>query len=80
MIVVNVELKSAIHPSRDTMLGRVEIANDGTGSRTVGNYDVRVYDRRGRLTKKTRVENWRRLDKSALRLIAKCIAKAYPEP
>jgi hypothetical protein len=80
VIVVSVELKSAIHPSRDTMLGRVEIVNDGTGSRTVGNYDVRVYDRSGRLTKTTRVENWRRLDKSALRLIAKAIAKAYPEP
>jgi hypothetical protein len=76
MIVVNVELKSAIHSSRDRMLGRVEIANVG-GGRTRGDYEVRVYDRGGRHFKTASVKNWPRLQKSALRLVARAFEVAF---
>lgn len=39
MLVVKVELHSAIDGSTQE-LGRMVIANDGTGTRTIGNYDV----------------------------------------
>lgn len=42
MIKITVELVSAIHPSRNRLLGIAEIANDGTGSMTSGNYRVRL--------------------------------------
>lgn len=41
MIVVTVALKSAIHPSRDKELARMEIANIG-GTDTKGDYSVRT--------------------------------------
>lgn len=41
MIVVKVELHSA-RTGLTTELGRMLISNDGTGTTTTGNYDVRV--------------------------------------
>lgn len=71
MIVTHMELRSAIHESRDANLCRVEIANDGTGSHTRGNYNVRLYARNnGRLIRTARVENWPRNDRPAWRLLA----------
>lgn len=70
MIVVEANLLSAIHSSRDANLCRVEIANDGTGTISRGNYAVRLYARsNGRLIRTTRVENWPRNAKPAWRLI-----------
>lgn len=40
MIKVTVELVSAVSSSRDRHLGTAYIVNDGTGSATVGDYDV----------------------------------------
>ena len=70
MIVVKADLKSAIHSSRDELLCEVHIANDGTGTGSRGNYDVRLYSRGGkRLIRTARVENWPRNERPAWRLI-----------
>lgn len=42
MIVVSVQLKSAVHPSRDRELARMEIFNDETGDHNLRNYGVRT--------------------------------------
>lgn len=52
MIKVTVELISAIHPSRNRVLGVATITNDGTGTETIGNYDVS-------LSKAGGVQEWR---------------------
>lgn len=54
MIRVTVELISAIHPSRNEVLGIAEIANDGTGDLLVGNYTAKL-SKRGEKVK----EVWR---------------------
>jgi hypothetical protein len=38
MIIVTIELKSARGPEHDRTLGKITIANDGTGTEEVGNY------------------------------------------
>lgn len=43
MIRVTVELLSAIDASRSRVLGTMEIANDGTGTREVGDYNVTLH-------------------------------------
>lgn len=85
MLVVNVQLKSAISPTRDKELARVLIANEGTGTATLGDYscvslrgrgksqlDKRVVQRRGR------VVNHPRQAEHVLNLVAKAlIAMGY---
>lgn len=69
------ELRSAIDSSRDESLCRVEVANDGTGTRSRGNYDVRPYARNnGRLIRVARVESWPRNALPAWRLLAAAMA------
>ncbi len=43
MIRVTVELVSARHPSRNRVLGTMEIANDGTGTPEVCDYDATLH-------------------------------------
>lgn len=71
MIVVDMALRSAIAASRDANLCRLEIVNDGTGTASRGNYDVRLYARNdGRLIRSARVERWPRNARPAWRLLA----------
>ena len=49
MIVVTVELKSAISRTRDRVLGVMTIANDGTGGATIGHYCATLAGVRGRV-------------------------------
>lgn len=72
MIVVQADLISAITGERDDLC-RVEIANDGTGTATRGNYNVRLYGRHGRLIRTARVENYERRALPAWRLIQKAM-------
>lgn len=59
MIIVDATLDSAIDESRDENLCRVVIANDGKGTLSRSNYDVRLYAcNNGRLIRRARVENW----------------------
>ena len=82
MIVVSVQLDSAISPTRDKELARVLIANESTGTDTHGNYrcvslrgqgkaqlDKRVVQRRGL------VENHPRKAEHVLNLVAKALIK-----
>lgn len=48
MIRVTVELISAIHPSRNQILGVAEISNDASGSRSRGNYRFALSRRGGK--------------------------------
>jgi hypothetical protein len=41
MIIIEAKLVSAISRDRDRQLVRLEISNDGTGGKSIGNYDVR---------------------------------------
>lgn len=56
-----------------TRLCRVEISNDGSGTRTRGNYEAKLFSKgkSPRLLKVVRVENWPRKSKPAWQLIAK---------
>lgn len=45
MIVVKIELHSAIHPSRSKEIGRMVISNDGTGTDELGSYNVELMRR-----------------------------------
>lgn len=72
MIVVKIELHSAI-TSKVSELGRLEIYNDGTGTKQRGNYGVRKIGKRGRLLGAARVENHARLSRSIFNLIRKAL-------
>jgi hypothetical protein len=70
MIVVQASLLSAVHPSRDRHLARVEIANvENRGARA--DYVVRLYSAgdRPRLIRTALVENWPKSAQPAWRLI-----------
>lgn len=85
MIVVSVKLVSAIHPSRDRELARMELANDGEASienPNRGDYTVRTL--RGRsaeqLNKRSTqrsgfVRNHARLAEHVWNLVAKALAE-----
>ncbi len=51
-------------------LATVEITNDGTGTPTRGNYNVRALSKTGYVIRKARVENWRRKSKPPLALLS----------
>jgi hypothetical protein len=69
MIVVTVELKSAISSSRDKLLGTLLITNDGTGSETRGNYDVLFRGAKGGSGKSGKVSEYPRNDVAIWNLI-----------
>lgn len=71
MIVTTMDLRSAISSDRDDNLCTVVISNDGTGSSSKGNYDVKLFARsNGRLIRTARVEAWSRNAHPAWRLLA----------
>lgn len=70
MIRVTIELLSAVDAQRNRTLGTLEIANDGTGSKELGNYDATLHAEytppEGR---KARVINFRRQKQSVWTLV-----------
>ena len=56
MIVVSVQLVSAIHPSRSKELARMTISNVG-GDETHGDYDVKTYRGRSKEALDNRIVN-----------------------
>lgn len=72
MIVVKVELHSAITGEVRT-IAKAEIANEGTGSKTVGNYTARFMGRRGTVNRIGHVTGHRRLALSVWSLIRKAL-------
>lgn len=93
MIVVKVELWPLGSEAKATELGRMYIANDGTGDAERGSYDVAVcrkgyrsvpapIDKREgapRATRVGRVENYPRLAYNMWRLITRALKSAFPE-
>lgn len=75
MIVVKIELHSAI-TGNVTEIGRMHIANDGTGDSRRGNYNVELF-RRGsgteRVLHEARVENYPRLSLSVWHLVFRAL-------
>lgn len=74
MVIVKVELHSAI-TKRVTELTRMTIANDGTGTKTVGNYDVSV----ARTARRGKVRGYRREAHHPFRLVMQALAATFPE-
>lgn len=70
MIVVEATLdRFGLGVDKETLC-RVEIVNDATGTRSRGNYNVRLFARNnGRLIREARVEGWPRNAKPAWRLV-----------
>lgn len=79
MILVKMQLVSAVSRSRDARLVTIEIYNDGTGTKTRGNYEFAIVGKKGRVLKKGRVENWPRKSKSPCALLQRVINTAYPK-
>jgi len=79
MIVVQAVLVPHGDPDspRKESLGYVEIVNDGTGTDTRRNYEVRLYSRgdKPRLVKKVRIEGWPSKAKSAFKLVIEAMKK-----
>ena len=76
MIRVTIELLPAGNESRKRHLGTVDIANDGTGTRGLGNYNVRL-SRRGNpdsTWKTERINGFRRLKFGAYELLLLALA------
>ena len=64
------ELDSHGLGTRVSTLAEVIIINDGTGTATRGNYDVRAKSKKGWTIRKGRVENWPRKSKPPLALLS----------
>jgi hypothetical protein len=79
MIVVSVQLVSAIHPSRSKELARMEICNVG-GDNEVGEYDVRTLRGRDKeqldkhaITRQGKVSNYPRLALHVWHLVSEAL-------
>lgn len=71
MIVITIELWKKGSRLNKVPRGKIIIVNDGTGSKTKGNYDVHFYDRNGRGFRSERLENWPRNAKSIWKMLNK---------
>ncbi len=79
MIRVTVELVSAIHPSRNRLLGVAEIKNDGKGTVTAGHYNATFSMKQpmqGRTWRTGRVEGFKRRQFGAWDLLWLCLGAA----
>lgn len=76
MILVKIELISAIHPSRNRELGRLVLTNDGLGTDKRCNYNVEMM-RRGttdKVQRRGRVENYPRHAYTVWELVRRALA------
>lgn len=74
MIVVKIELHSAIS-GKVSELGRMHISNDGTGSRTRGNYTIKTLRKKtGSLLRSAKVNGHPRLSQPVWVLLSKALA------
>jgi len=88
VIVVKIELVSAIHPSRSRELGRMYIANEGTSTDpNISDYTVGVCRKGetkapwdgGRMTRTGEVKAYPRLSYNVWRLVMRALKSAFPE-
>lgn len=59
-------------------LGEMRIANDGTGTETVGHYNFELYNKAGALLHTGRILGFPRKQQGAWRLLAQAMQKTYP--
>lgn len=64
------ELDSHGLGTRVSTLAEVTITNDGTGTPSRGNYDVRAKSRTGKTIRMARIEHWPRKSKPPLALLS----------
>jgi len=76
VIVVTVDLVSARGPSRDRRLGTLNLTNDGTGSKTMGNYDAAFFGPSGGLGKRGHVAGHQREAVSIWNLVRRACEEA----
>jgi len=76
MIVVKVEMWPLGDESRAYEMVRATVTNTGSGTKTRGNYRVRLYDKRKNLWRETSIFNWPRQAKHVWRLIALALGRA----
>jgi hypothetical protein len=77
MIKVTIQLDSAIHHSRDRILGILTIANDGTGDAKTGNYtfELSKFDGKG-VWKKGTIKGFDRIKRGPYDLIYQALRQA----
>jgi len=75
MIVIKVELHSAI-TGKVTTLATAKICNDGTGTKTRGNYRGIFFGKDGRIMKDCAVLNWPRKARHVWKLVGECMKQA----
>lgn len=73
MIRLTLELLPLGDERHKRHLGTIHLINDGTGTRTCGNYTVRLLSRHGGLIRRARVEGHPRLAVSVWKLVAKAL-------
>jgi len=76
MIVVNVDLKSAISTTRDRHLATLHISNTATGTKTRRNYAVRAFGPAGKPGKRGEVLDYPAEDVSVLNLVRRALEAA----
>lgn len=76
MIIVTVDLISGISESRNRRLATLHIINDGTGSKTRGNYIVQAYGPSGQKGKSGAVKDYPREAVSVLNLVHRALQEA----
>jgi len=73
LIRIEIKLISGIHPSRDRILGTVDISNTGEsdGTDVRHNYTISYKDRNGRVFRRGEVNEWPRNQVSIWKLLLK---------
>lgn len=71
MIKITIEIWPSGFQSHSRTLGSVEISNDGTGTKSIGNYNIKFKSKNGKILKRKRVEGHRRKATSVWKLLEK---------
>jgi hypothetical protein len=79
MIVAEINLVSAVSSSRNKIQARLEIFNDGTGTRSVANYGYRIFNKAGKILHTGTIENFPRQKMLALDLVMLALVDARGE-
>lgn len=77
MLKVTVELVPFGVKGKTKKLVEAHIINDGTGTASMGNYKVKLFDKRGRPWREGKVEKHRRKDLHVWYLIYKAIGSVF---
>lgn len=76
MINIPIDLWPLGDDMKSRSLGRLTIANDGTGSRERGNYNVTIFGADGRSIRTGKVLDWPRLSRPVFELVIAALQAA----